>query len=283
MASEFPTISSESDPLARSFADWRASGRIALIPYLTAGYPEAAGTARLLEGMVRAGADIIELGIPFSDPVADGPTIQRASMRALENGVNVSWVLDRLREFRSEHDTPVVLFTYLNPLLRYGVDRFIEDAVAAGAQGVLITDLPAGGDPAVERSFELAPLALIRLVAPTTPPARIRVIAERAQGFLYYVARLGVTGAGARLRPELAEEIRALQAASPVPVAVGFGISTAAHAAAVGHAADGVIVGSALIDALDRGGADAMEELLRGMRDALDGLGAGTPAGSAAG
>jgi tryptophan synthase alpha chain len=270
MTSASPTISSEQDPLAHRFAEWRAAGRVALVPYLTAGYPEPAATAGLLARLVRAGADIIELGVPFSDPVADGPTIQRASMRALEHGVGMRQVLGELGRFRAAHDTPVVLFTYLNPVLRYGVDRFIDDAVEAGAQGVLITDLPAGADAAIEGALERSPLALIRLVAPTTPAERFAAIVRRSQGFLYYVARLGVTGAGESLREELAAELAALRRASTLPVAVGFGISTPAHAAAVAGAADAVIVGSALIDALDRGGPDALEALLADMRSAID-------------
>lgn len=278
MESRSPTISSDvpatsvRDPLAPRFAVWRDAGRRALIPYLTAGYPEPDATLPLLERLASAGADVIELGVPFSDPVADGPTIQRASQRALEHGIDTAWVLDRLRAFRQRQDTPVVLFTYLNPVLAYGVNRFLGDAVAAGAEGVLLTDLPAGSDPELEGKFEDAPIALVRLLAPTTPPARAREIAARAQGFLYYISRMGVTGARRELPPELAAEVQALRAMSPVPVAVGFGISTPAHAAAVARAADGVVVGSALIDALDRGGADEAERFIRSLRKAIDEL-----------
>ncbi len=262
--------SSSTDPLASRFAAWQAAGRRVLIPYLTAGYPEPGATLPLLERLAAAGADIIELGVPFSDPVADGPTIQRSSQRALEQGVDLGWVLARLREFRGRHDTPVVLFTYLNPVLAYGADRFLADAVAAGADGVLLTDLPVGSDPELEGAFERAPLALVRLLAPTTPPARARAIAARAQGFLYYISRMGVTGARAALPPELARELEAIRALSPVPVAVGFGISTPDQAAAVARVADGIVVGSALIDALDRGGADEAERFIAGLRKAID-------------
>jgi tryptophan synthase alpha chain len=257
--------------LTERFAAWHAAGHCALIPYVTAGYPALGDTAGLLDALVEAGADIIELGVPFSDPVADGPTIQRSSQRALENGASLSWTLDVLHSFRTRHDSPVVLFTYLNPVLRYGLDRFVDDAVKAGAQGVLLTDLPVGSDAAIEQRIEESPLALIRLIAPTTPPARSREIARRAQGFLYYIARMGVTGATVELRGALAQEIEALRAVTDVPVAVGFGISTPAHAAAVGRVADGVVVGSALIDALDRGGEDEVRRLIGGMRAALDG------------
>ncbi len=262
--------SGSTDPLAPRFAAWHAVGRRALIPYLTAGYPEPGATLPLLERLAAAGADLIELGVPFSDPVADGPTIQRSSQRALEQGVDMAWVLARLREFRARHDTPVVLFTYLNPVLAYGAERFLSDAVAAGAEGVLLTDLPVGSDPELEATFERAPIALVRLLAPTTPPARARAIAARAQGFLYYISRTGVTGARAALPPELVHEVEAARALSPVPVAVGFGISTPEHAAAVARVADGIVVGSALIDALDRGGADEAERFIAGLRKAID-------------
>jgi tryptophan synthase alpha chain len=259
------------DPLAARFDAWRSDGHRALIPYITAGYPSLAATAGLLDALVDAGADIIELGVPFSDPVADGPTIQRSSQRALENGASLAWTLDVLRGFRARHDTPVVLFTYLNPVLRYGVDRFLDDAVAAGAQGVLLTDLPVGSDDALEQRIEASPLALIRLIAPTTPPERAREIARRAQGFIYYIARMGVTGATAALRSALSAEIEALRGVSDVPVAVGFGISTPAQAAEVARVADGIVVGSALIDALDRGGIGEAARLIGGMRAAIDG------------
>ena len=163
-----------------------------------------------------------------------------------------------------------MLFSYLNPILAYGLERFCRDAVQAGAQGVLITDLPLDGDPEIEGVLERSPLSLVRLIAPNSPPERALRIARRAQGFAYYVARLGVTGAGAELRGELAAEVQELRAQAQVPIAVGFGVSTPEHAALLGPAADGVVVGSALIDALDRGGIGAAADLLRRMRAALD-------------
>ena len=250
----------------------RRAGRRALIPYITAGYPQRETTASLLDFLVHAGADVIELGVPFSDPVADGPTIQRSSQRALENGVTLTWVLDLLASFRQRHEVPVVLFTYLNPVLRHGAARFLSDATAAGAQGVLLTDLPVGADAALESAFESSDLALIRLIAPTTSRARALEIAARAQGFLYYIARMGVTGATSTLRDALPQELAALRAVTDVPIAVGFGISTPEHAAAVAKVADGVVVGSALIDALDRGGEQAASDLIRSLRSAIDSI-----------
>jgi tryptophan synthase alpha chain len=266
------TTSTDRDPLAASFAAWRAAGRRALIPYLTAGYPDPRGIGVLLDAYAAAGADIIELGVPFSDPVADGPTIQRASLAALEGGTTLGGVLAALAAFRARSEVPVVLFSYLNPILSYGLDRFVSDASAAGATGVLVTDLPVGSDAGLEEGLEAAPISLIRLIAPTTPPHRVEAIAARAQGFLYYIARLGVTGAREALREELGAEIDALRKLTNVPIAVGFGISTAAHAATAAAAADGVVVGSALIDALDTGGVAGAAALLREMRTAIDGV-----------
>jgi len=263
-------LTTSSDTLDARFAAWRAAGHRALIPYLTCGFPDPAATPAILDALAEGGADIIELGVPFSDPVADGPTIQRSSQIALEHGVTLADTLRILGDFRRRNGTAVVLFTYLNPLLRYGVDRFIRDAVDAGVHGVLLTDLPAGGDEEMEAAFEASPLALIRLIAPTTPPARAREIAAQARGFIYYIARMGVTGASSELRVSLADEVATLRAASQVPVAVGFGISTPEQAAIVASAADGVIVGSALIDAIETRGADGAREMMRKMRRAMD-------------
>jgi tryptophan synthase alpha chain len=219
----------------------------------------------LLRALARNGADIIELGVPFSDPVADGPTIQRASQVALEQGVSLDWVLEQLRQFRTEHDTPVIIFSYLNPIMRYGWQRFIDDAVDAGAQGVLITDLPVGADEEIEQAIEASPLALIRLIAPTTEPARVRAIAQRAQGFIYYIARLGVTGARSELPAELLSAVRTLKQETDVTIAVGFGVSSAAQVEAIASVADAVVVGSALIDAIEKDGVAGAEGFLRSL------------------
>lgn len=258
-----------SDPLAARFAGWRASNRKALVPYLTAGYPAPDRTLDLMQRFARAGADIIELGVPFSDPVADGATIQRSSQVALEHGVSLEWCLDQLRAFRQASDTAVVIFSYLNPIMSYGWARFLDDAVSAGAQGVLITDLPLGGDDELESAAASSELSLIRLIAPTTTAERARRIAASAQGFIYYVARMGVTGARAELPTDLDARLSSLREITDVPVCVGFGISTAAQAQAVARVADGIVIGSALIDALDRDGADGAETLLRSMRNAI--------------
>ncbi|MEN8376399.1 MAG: tryptophan synthase subunit alpha [Gemmatimonadota bacterium] len=252
------------------FARARAEQRAALIPYITAGYPDPGATLPLMRALEEAGADVIELGIPFSDPLADGPTIQRTSQQALASGAGVESALETLSEYAAEGDCPVVLFTYLNPLLGYGPGAFVRDASAAGAAGLLLTDLPLGADPVLEAEFEASALDLVRLVAPTTPSERAAAIARRAQGFLYYVSRTGVTGARADLPPEVESAVASLKARADVPVAVGFGISTPAQARAVGRVADGVVVGSALLETLADGGIPAAASMVAELRSALD-------------
>jgi tryptophan synthase alpha chain len=254
----------------RAFAARRAEGRAALVPYVTAGYPELGSTVEALEALTRAGADVIELGIPFSDPLADGPTIQHASFVSIEKGTTLSRVLDDLARFRAKSPTPIVLFTYLNPILRYGIADFLRDAADAGANGLLMTDVPTGSDPALEKQIVDSPLDLVRLIAPTTPLERVPLVAEGGSGFLYYISRTGVTGARNELRTELAEEVSRIRKAVKLPVAVGFGISTPDQAAAVAAVADGVVVGSALIQALDRGGVSEGERFLASLRKAMD-------------
>ena len=257
--------------LARAFARRQERGQAALVPYICAGFPDRDTSLAMLLAAADAGADVIELGIPFSDPLADGPTIQAATFRALEKGMTVRGALELLRAFRAERDTPVVVFTYLNPVHHYGMDRFVADAAEAGAQGILLTDLPAGADPELEGAAARGGLALVRLLAPTTPRERIPRVAEGGSGFLYYISRTGVTGARTELRGELAREIADLKGLVGMPVAVGFGISSPAQAAAVAGVADGVVVGSALVDALDRDGVEGAGAFLRSLRQAMDG------------
>jgi len=248
---------------------WRALGgkRRALIPYLTAGFPTRAASLDALRRVAAAGADFIEVGVPFSDPLADGPTIQRTIQVALEQGMTVAGVLGLIRAAAVE--IPVIIMTYLNPVLAYGVERFVADAQAAGAAGLLLTDVPAGADPGVERAVTDSELALIRLVAPTTGDARLRAALAEASGFVYLISRLGVTGARDRVPEDLEAQVRRVRAATALPIAVGFGIGTAAQAAAAARWADGVVVGSALMDALGRGGVAAAEGLTRELAAAV--------------
>ena len=260
-----------SDRSAGAIAErWRSLGkRRALIPYLTAGFPDRSVSLAALKTVAAAGADFIEVGVPFSDPLADGPTIQRTTQTALEQGMNLAGVLALIREAAVR--IPVIIMTYLNPVLAYGVERFTKDAAAAGAAGVLLTDLPAGADPAVENAVTTSDLALIRLIAPTTEDRRLKTILRNATGFVYLISRLGVTGARAQVPADLAHNVERIRAVTQLPIAVGFGIGTPAQASAAARHADGVVVGSALMDALAKGGVAAAERLTEELAAAVHG------------
>ena len=244
------------------FATLKAAGRTGLIPFVTAGDPAPQHTVALMHALVDAGADVIELGVPFSDPMADGPVIQHASERALARGVGLRQVLRWVAEFRQRNDeTPVVLMGYLNPLEIYGYQRFADEAAAAGVDGVLVVDCPLE-EHAVLEPLRGAGLKQILLAAPTTAPARMDRLCEAAEGFLYYVSFAGITGAGHLSAHDIAARVADVRARSKAPVAVGFGIRDAASARAVAAFADAVVIGSALVDRLD-GAADAADAAAR--------------------
>lgn len=266
MASLSATTLSEST-ITRAFDGLRERGRTALVPYLTAGFPDLEASEAALRAADDIG-DILEVGVPFSDPLADGPTIQRSTFQALEQGMTLPGTLELIARCRLRR--PVVVFSYLNPILRYGLERFLGDAGNLGVAGLLLTDLPAGSDPEIEDAVGRSPLDLIRLVAPTSRPERVRAALTGAEGFAYLVARLGVTGASTGLAADLAASVARVRAATTLPIAVGFGISSAEQAAAVGRLADGVVVGSALVDALGRGGVPAARRFLEELRAGLD-------------
>jgi len=253
--------------MAPAWAELAARDRTALIPYLTAGYPSPDASLAALRAAEEV-CDILEVGVPFSDPLADGPTIQRSTFEALRQGMTLAGTLALIE--RARLTKPVVVFSYLNPILHYGVERFLGEAAALGVAGLLLTDLPAGGDRSVESLILASPLDLIRLVAPTTRPERMTAALEGAEGFVYLIARLGVTGASAALAEGLEQSIARVRRATRLPVAVGFGISTPAQARAVATQADGVVVGSALVDVLGTGGVDAAHAFLSSLREALD-------------
>ncbi len=259
------------------FARLRASGRKALIPFITAGDPALEATVPVMHALVAAGADVIELGVPFSDPMADGPTIQRSSERALARGAGRRYVLDSVARFRMQDAlTPVVLMGYLNPVEIRGAARFASEAVEAGVDGVLLVDLPPEEAAEIRAAFSAAGLALILLASPTSSQARLDGLCDAAQGYLYYVSFAGVTGASERLDSAAAgERLRLLRSRSKVPVVAGFGIKDAASAVAMAADADGVVVGSALVAAM--ASADAVEAavhsagaFLAPLRQALD-------------
>lgn len=260
-------ISSSDSRLDRAWTALRAARRTALVPYLTAGFPSIDASREALR-VAAAHADIIEVGVPFSDPLADGPTIQASTFRALENGMTLPKTLELIDSARL--DAPTVLFSYLNPVLQYGLDRLLADAAAVGVAGLLLTDLPAGADAAVESAVQASSLDLIRLVAPTTAPERVARAVDGGQGFVYLIARLGVTGASRELASGLDASVARVRAATSLPIAVGFGISTPSQAKAVAGLADGVVVGSALVDVLGAEGVGGAERFLRDLRTAID-------------
>jgi tryptophan synthase alpha chain len=255
------------------FAQLKLLGRKALVPFVTAGDPSLEATVPVMHALAEAGADVIELGVPFSDPMADGPTIQRSSERALGRGAGLGYVLDCVRRFReADADTPVVLMGYLNPVEIRGAERFAAEAVAAGVDGVLLVDLPPEEAAEFREAFARHGLTLILLAAPTTTDDRIDQLCAQAAGYLYYVSFAGVTGADRLDTGEAGQRLHAIRARSRVPVLAGFGIKDAASAAAMAREADGVVVGSALVSAL-AGAADppaAARAFLEPLRQALD-------------
>ncbi len=233
--------------LATTFEELRARGERALVAYFTAGDPSLAETRRLVLEAAARGADVIELGVPFSDPIADGPVIQRAAMRARERGTSVARVLETVATLRAETPVPVVLLTYYNPVLAFGLKAFARTAADAGADGVIIADLPLEEAGPFSAEAEAAGLDLVHLVAPTSTPGRVRLIARRSRGFIYVVSLTGVTGERQELPRDLEAQIRGLRRLTTKPVCVGFGIGHPDQVAAVGRLADGVIVGSAIV------------------------------------
>jgi tryptophan synthase alpha chain len=230
-----------------AFAELRARHERALIPYFVAGDPSLEATARLIEEADARGADVIEVGLPFSDPLADGPTIQRAAVRALERGTSLYRLLPVLADVSGRIRAPLVLMTYLNPLHRYGLDKVAQDLASAGVAGLIVPDCPIDESGPLGKAAGSAGLDLIALAAPTSGPERLRRIARQSRGFVYLVPLTGLTGERTELPPELVRMVRDLRAVTTKPIGVGFGISTPAQVAAVVHRADGAIVGSAIV------------------------------------
>lgn len=258
------------DALAAMFARARGEGRAAFLPYFPIGYPSVAESLDAIAALAEAGADGFEIGLPFSDPLADGPTIQAATQVALHNGVTVATGLDALRALRSRGVTqPLLLMGYLNPLLAYGLDRFARDARSSGAAGVIVPDLPPEEAGPLAEACAREGLALIFFLAPTSSPERIALVAERAQGFIYLVSVTGVTGVRDALPPDLEAFIGRVRAKTETPLVLGFGISRAEQARALNALVDGFIVGSALVRAA-QSGVEAVRELGATLRRALD-------------
>lgn len=257
-----------------AFARLQQLGEVALIPFITAGDPDLAKTEALIHALVDAGADLIELGFPFSDPMADGPVIQAASERALAAGATLPAILELVARVRQHTNVPVVLMGYYNPIFRYGPARFAHDAAAAGIDGLLLVDLPPEETEEIHGFLRAAGVRLITLLAPTTPPARMTRLAAAGEGFIYYVSMTGVTGVQQVDAAAIEAAVQELKTRSAVPVAVGFGISSPADAAAVGAFADAVVVGSALVKVIAAYGASPdllprVRTYIRSLKDAL--------------
>jgi len=247
--------------------------RPGLVAYVTCGDPDLAATTEIALAAIQAGADVIELGVPFSDPVADGPVIQRASERALRRGVNLEQVLAAARSIREQSQAGLIVFSYYNPILRFGLTRFCAAAAAAGADGALITDLPVEEAGDYLRCMRARSLATVFLAAPTSTDERLRRIAEASTGFLYAVSRTGVTGVRRELPEDAGALVRRIRKLTSLPIAVGFGISTPEQFAAVGEYAEAVVVGSALMEAVEKkreSPASAVAQLVRYLRSAAD-------------
>jgi tryptophan synthase alpha chain len=268
--------------IARRFAALRAEGRAGLVTFLTAGDPDLATSTRLIKALPAAGADLIEIGMPFSDPMADGPAIQAAGLRALKAGMSLRRTLDLVREVRRDDETtPIVLMGYYNPIYRYGVAGFVADAKAAGVDGLIVVDLPPEEDEELCVPALAGALDFIRLTAPTTDDRRLEVVLRRSSGFVYYVSITGITGTKSAASSSVEAAVARLRRHTALPLAVGFGIRTPSQAAAVARVADAVVVGSALVQTiaanLDAAGR-AGPRLVAAVLDDVAGLAAGVRA-----
>lgn len=258
-----------------TFAALQAAARPSLMPYFTLGYPTPAASLAVIEALAQSGADLIELGVPFSDPLADGPTIQHSTQSALAQGMTTRACLELTAQARARGvQQPLLLMGYINPILAYGLEAYAADACAAGVDGLIIPDLPLEEAAQMEAACRANGLALVYMVSPASTPQRIAALAEHTSGFLYLVSLTGVTGAREALPEDLAEFIARVRAVAHTPLAVGFGIATPAQAQAVARLADGVIIGSALIQQAGQAEdpAQAAGEYLRGIRAGLDAI-----------
>lgn len=238
--------------ITKTFEVMKGEGKKGFIPFITAGDPDLPTTRELIIELARTGATVIELGVPFSDPMADGPVIQRASERALQQGFGLAEILDTLREARKETDIPIVLFSYFNPLLQFGIEKLADQATLAGVDGILVTDLIPEEASEFGSVLRAQDLDMVFLVAPTSTDARLQMIAERASGFIYAVSRAGVTGARADMSTEAEKLVERVRRFSDLPVAVGFGISKPEHVRDVWRYADAAVVGSAIVAEIER-------------------------------
>jgi tryptophan synthase alpha chain len=252
-----------SDGIASAIQAAVKPGRPALVGYLTAGFPSRRQFKEHLAA-VAAGCDVVEIGVPFSDPMADGTTVQRASFMALANGVTLPWILEELKSISPRHTAPILLMSYLNPLLAYGLDKLPKHAVEAGVSGFIVPDLPFEESDELRAALEQEGLALVQMVTPVTPPERLQMLCKQAKGFIYAVTMTGTTGKAVEVPDEVLEYMRRVKRASSVPVCAGFGIRERAQVARFAPHVDGVVVGSALVETLEKG--EDVEAFLRALR-----------------
>ena len=268
-----PAGAQSSGRIAQCFESLSRSGELGLVAYVTAGDPSLQASEKIVLAAAEAGADVIELGVPFSDPVADGPTIQRASERALRGGTTLAGVLELVRRLRSRTQVPLVLFTYFNPILQMGIEKFADAAVSAGADGVLATDLTPEESGEYRTVLRSRGLDTIFLAAPTSTDARLKLIGSVSSGFLYLISRTGVTGARESLPEEVPGLVRRVRKFTSLPIAVGFGISLPTHVTVLGGIADAAVVGSAIVAEIEKAGspdaaAKAVGDLVAGLKNA---------------
>jgi tryptophan synthase alpha chain len=261
--------------IARRFAALKGEGRAGLITFITAGDPDPKTSAAILDGLPAAGADLIELGMPFSDPMADGPVIQASSLRAIRAGQKMAATLGMVRRFRGrDADTPIVLMGYYNPIHKYGVEKFARDASSAGVDGLIIVDLPPEEEAELKAPADRAGLSIVRLVSPNTSDARIATLMKGSSGFVYYVSITGITGTRSADAAGVAKSVARIRKATDLPIAVGFGIKTADQAEEIARVADAAVVGSAIVEKIGAGDAKAVlgyvSELAQGVRRARE-------------
>ena len=270
------TVAPKTARLEKCFENLHAQGRAGLITFVTAGDPNPQCGLEIMKGLPDAGADVIELGMPFTDPMADGPSIQAAGLRALDAGQTMRGTLDMVRSFRGDNQTtPIILMGYYNPIYSYGVNSFLADALEAGVDGIIVVDLPPEEDNELCLPARIAGLHFIRLATPTTDDARLSIVLRNASGFLYYVSITGITGVGAVGVDTVTSAVRRLRSHTDLPIAVGFGIRTPEQAGSIAREADAAVVGSALVDQVTKGiadGRDPVEAVLSLTRDLADGV-----------
>jgi tryptophan synthase alpha chain len=265
--------------IAARFAELKAKGRKAFVPFLSAGDPDFETSFAILEKLPAAGADVIELGMPFSDPMADGPAVQASSLRALEAGATMNRTFDLVKKFRkTDNKTPIVLMGYFNPIHAYGTARFTHDAAKAGADGLIVVDLPPEEDDVLRLPAQAQGLNIIRLATPTSDGARLAKILDGASGFLYYVSIMGVTGTKNFNAGEVEAAVARIKKLTPLPVAVGFGVKTPEHAGAIARIADGVVVGSAIVNHIGEKAGAPRAELVASVLELCRALAASTHA-----